>query len=136
MVTGELVETVSCYETVWENGADATILGNYERRVFTADSQIFASRDILLSTGIHYCNVSDVLAASWNDDSPHYAMGNNTMILWLPVGTDPNTPIKFVGVSKNPITHQMSSQLIKSRIGDNTFWTNYNGNIEVKYWTH
>lgn len=45
-------------------------------------------------------------------------------------------PTQVVYKLKTPIVHSLTPVQIKSLIGANNIWSNANGNIEVKYWTH
>jgi hypothetical protein len=44
--------------------------------------------------------------------------------------------IKLVYQLKTPIEYPLTPQILKALKGTNNIWSNANGNIEVKYWTH
>lgn len=141
LLSGELIDDVTAYETTWGDGTQAEILGDYERRVFIAETRMFKNAQEQIDGGVYFCNVSgnfslEINGAQWSTDLPQYVFGNNVMILKLPVNTPSNTQIKFVGKRTDPITHQLTSQQIDALKGLNCFWNNVNGNIDVKYWTH
>ena len=138
--SGELVQTYGCTNTTWGNynhsydsisGGNA-VLTNYERRIFTLDNP-FKPNNL---NPVELCNVSPLITNGYGDDAPFFTMGNSIAILKLPVGTNDDFPIQFVGELTTPITYQLTPTQLKSLIGTNNIWSNTNGNIEIQYWTH
>ena len=140
LANGELVQTHACFNTTWGeysqshnniSGGNATFT-NYERRIFIPDIKFKGAN---LSTGC-FCNVSPKITSDYNGDSPFFTMGNQTIILKLPVGTDDNLPLQFVADLATPIEYQLTPQQIKTLKGTNNIWSNANGAVDIKYWTH
>ena len=78
------------------------------------------------------CNVAK---RKWNydEDSVHFYTDADYAVLTLPNGTDESTDVQIVYPLATPLTYQLTPQQITALIGDNTIWSDANGDCEVTY---
>ena len=140
-VRGKLVATHGIYTTVFGPSVSSSIIGDTERHGYYMNVQ-FKSANYLHGNGQGpynlkrtFCNV-----AFWGwdyfGDYVHYYIDGNLAYIMLPIGTDPDTEIQFCAELATPIEYDLTPEQIKTLKGTNNIWSDANGDIEVKYWTH
>lgn len=102
-----------------------------------------------------------IIASIWNKPTEHVNQitkryNNNSRVCMVMYNTlfgitdeDSNTeknqkinaylsenPIRFAYKLATPIIHQLTPTQLKALKGQNNIWSNANGNIEIKFWTH
>jgi len=133
MVTGEVWATYQEWHGKWSEMGNTTDLTTVTRRSKLLDAK-FAN--ITTATG-KQCNIADFIY-DYSRDSVHYytsASGEKTyFILFLPIGTDENTEVQICGELASPVLiTTLTPQQINAIKGNNTIWSDGNGDCEVTF---
>lgn len=131
MVTGEVWATHDGFTKKWSEYTSEIVLGNVARREFISPTQRPTETELNDDATSRYCNV-----ATWRynymSDNIHFYGGGYSFFVFLPVGTDEDTEITIVTKKKSPILiTTLTPQQINAIKGDNTIWSDANGDCEV-----
>ena len=125
------VLTVEWYELAktWGDFSNKTSLGNNTRG--TLNISAYPSKQSSAATDAK-CNIAP-RNTGWSTDAVHFYTNEGSCIVFLPNDTDNSTEIQVVYPLATPLTYQLTPQEITALLGDNTIWTDTNGNNEIKY---
>lgn len=129
LVTGEVWATWAEFATKWKNGINAYVIGDNTRKQFALPVAFVNAT----TTASAYCNIAKWKWSFESDDVHFYANGSNAYV-FLPNDTDGETDIQIVGQLATPVLiTTLSPTQINAIIGNNTVWSDANGNCEVTY---
>ena len=138
LVRSKIVAThAKCSFTFGTSGAD---LENVTRRYFALPIQFMPANYLHYNgQGEHYkrtmCNI-----AKWGwdyyGDYVHYYIEGSQSWVFLPIGTPSDTVVELCAELATPIEYDLTPQQLKTLKGLNNIWSDTNGNVDVKYWTH
>lgn len=91
-------------------------------------------------SGEHNCNSATWIWSGEANTTPHFyvyrgSSGKCTVLVYLPNGTDEDLNIVIVSKLKEPYTIQLDPVTIQTLKGDNTIWTDTNGENTIIYLT-
>ena len=133
MVTGEVWATWWKYATTWGDMDIGADLGDYTRKTASIARNAYKLKNGAENS---VCNITNVYLNSNSDQSTHYYISTTgwTFYLVLPTATDADTPIEFAGVMYEPVLiTTLTPQQINAIKGNNTVWSDANGDCEVTY---
>ena len=136
IINGKLLMTHAQWTTTWGQGTNRILGQLCERRRFNTQFLYKTNEELnsRIQLGSAFCNV-----ASWGlnaDDYTHYYVHANRGLIYLPIGTDDNTVIQFCAELSAPWEYQLTPQQIIAFKGTNNIWSDANGTVDIKYWTH
>ena len=113
----------------WSEGTNASTASGYTRKSFTfpvpvrgVNGQYFAQQK---------CNIAKL---EWSvDRKTHFYIDDSTAYLWLPEDTDADQEIQFVSKLVTPQEIQLTPQQITAIKGNNTVWSDANGEMTAVY---
>lgn len=135
LVSGELVAEYECMTDTWGNwGTLSDCEDGTELRYKRFTNAIVGNS---AGSGVSYCNVAKYRYQNANGEIHFYNVtSSNNCRIYLPSGTDESLQIQAVGKLAEPIHYQLTPQQLTALRGTNNIWSNANGEIEIKYWTH
>lgn len=109
--------------------------------VYTFDVPVYTTTGSYYIANKALCNIAKF---AWEDmvNYPHFYIdfnnsgGKYNAYIILPNETSDDLHIEIVTKLVTPIEYDLTPQQLKTLKGTNNIWSNANGNIEVKYWTH
>ena len=127
-VSGKLtVKRVGIFKK-WKDGINPSVGASYTRKIFNFDVPVKGAA----TYAYQRCNVAP---QDWStDEKTHFYIDENKAYLWLPNDTDGELEIQFVAVLVTPQEIQLTPQQITALIGNNTVWSDGNGDCEVTYY--
>ena len=127
VVSGKLtVKRVGIFKK-WKDGTNPAVGTSYTRKTFNFDVSV---KDVS-TYAYQRCNVAP---QDWSTDAKtHFYIDENKAYLWLPTDTDGELEVQFVAVLVTPQEIQLTPQQINAIKGDNTIWSDANGECEVTY---
>ena len=117
----------------WGDATNRTVIGNVERRGFIVPRQVKSQDDLNADPTARFCSVAP-WKYSYSSDDVHYYGGGYSFYVFLPVGTDEN--LEFQLVVERPLPPQeitLTPEQITALKGNNTIWSDANGNLEITY---
>lgn len=155
LITGELIQThniltinntnITIDRSMTSNGYYTASISHSTLTNYPAKINYLSNMTLCL---FDYLNGQDGsgLSSSIYYDNGGYIAGNTKLILKFNINnitTDEaflqylqNNPLTCIYELATPITYQLSPQTLKTLRGQNNIWSNSNGPIDIKYWTH
>lgn len=131
LVTGVLTVTHKILDTVWSAGETNGELENVIRKVFVFDGVLTGS-----NAKTRLCNIAKY-SINYTSDTVHYYIGTTdgrvVAYVFLPVDTPDDTPIQVCEELATPQTIQLDPVTVNALVGDNTIWSDTNGENTAVY---
>lgn len=86
-----------------------------------------------------FCNVGKYVYATEIYGEPHFYIGTASAgniirgLIYLPMGTDDDTPVQVAGELETPFTVQLDPVSLSTLIGENVIWTDTNSDNTIVY---
>ncbi len=132
LVTGELVAT-SVSESFDLTGRSYTTDNGFDSWIIDAQ---YASTVASSSNGKMCDKATYSYGGAGVGNSHFYITSQGRIILYFPEEQHRTDTVQFVYPLATPITYQLTPTQLKSLRGVNNIWSDANGDISVKYWTH
>ena len=130
LVTGEVWATWKEIVKTWGDFSNKTSLGNNTRGTLSISS--YPSKQSSEAVDAK-CNIAP-RGAGWSTDSIHFYTNEGSCVIFLPNDTDESTEIQVVYPLATPVLiTTLTPQQITALIGNNTVWSDGNGDCEVTY---
>ena len=129
VVSGVLTVTHGVIAKTWGDFTNKTSLGDNTRGTLNISS--YPSKPSSEAVDAK-CNIAP-RGTGWSTDSIHFYTNEGSCIVFLPNGTDASTEIQIVYPLATPRTIQLTPQQITALVGDNTIWSDTNGDLTAVY---
>ena len=114
---------------IWGDFGNKTSLGDNTRGTLNISS--YPSKPTSEAVDAK-CNVAPQ-NSGWSTDSIHFYTNEGSCIVFLPNDTDASTEIQVVYPLATPQEIQLTPEQITALVGDNTIWSDTNGENTVVY---
>ena len=132
VVSGVLTVTHKTLDTVWSAGETSGEFTNVIRKVFIFDDVLTGS-----NAKTRICNIAKY-SVNYSSDTVHYYIGttggHGVAYVFLPVDTPADTPIQVCEELVTPITIQLTPSQITALVGNNTLWSDADGEMTAIYY--
>ena len=137
LVTGEVWAEYASDSQKWKDMTGETVVGDNTRKNIGFHNDVRLIGGSAQTAGQYsYCNVTDYYLQSNNEDVQHFyiaSSGRSSHVI-LPNNTDGETEIQIVGKLSTPVLiTTLTPAQITALVGNNTIWSDANGNVEVTF---
>lgn len=141
LARGKLISEYVYRTFTWGDIKSSRHTASMTQGVYTFDVPVFTATGSYYIANKARCNIAKF---AWEDmvNYPHFyidlsnSSGQYNAYIILPNETSDDLHIEIVTKLVTPIEYDLIPQQIKTLKGTNNIWSDANGNIEVKYWTH
>lgn len=129
LVTGEVWATWWGIDATWAQGTNPFVGSSFTRKTFNFSKPVKGTDENFTN---QKCNIAPY---SWNtNQSDHFYISESKAYLWLPNDSDGGTIVQFASKLISPVLiTTLTPQQINALIGNNTVWSDANGDCEVTY---